>query len=101
MNENQTGQVTQNAAETYEEFFVPALFEEWAERVVDAAQIEEGQHVLDVACGTGVLAREGVGPKGLLGWTSMRMGLPGGTYHPMEAWTRRIPSFDNGSLTRL
>ena len=67
MNKNQTGQVTQNAAETYEEFFVPALFGEWAERVVDAAQIEEGQHVLDVACGTGVLARAAasrVGPKG-------------------------------------
>ena len=67
MDENQTGQVTNNAAETYEEFFVPALFQEWAERVVDAAQIEGGQHVLDVACGTGVLARAAarrVGPKG-------------------------------------
>jgi ubiquinone/menaquinone biosynthesis C-methylase UbiE len=57
MNENQTGQVTQNAAETYEEFLVPAIFQEWAERLVDAAQIKEGQHVLDVACGTGVLTR--------------------------------------------
>lgn len=67
MKENQTGQVTQNAAETYEEFFVPALFEKWAERVVDAAQIGEGQSVLDVACGTGVLARaaaQRVGSKG-------------------------------------
>jgi ubiquinone/menaquinone biosynthesis C-methylase UbiE len=67
MNDNQTGQVTQNGAETYEEFLVPALFQEWAERVVDAAQIETGQHVLDVACGTGVLARAAakrVGPKG-------------------------------------
>ena len=57
MNENQTGQVTQNAAEVYEEFLVPALFQEWAERVADAAQIQNGQHVLDVACGTGVLTR--------------------------------------------
>jgi len=67
MNENQTGQVTHNAAETYEKFFVPALFEEWAERVADLAHIEEEQHVLDVACGTGVLARASarrVGPKG-------------------------------------
>ena len=67
MNENQTGQVTRNAAETYEEFFVPALFEEWAERVVEAAQIKNGQQVLDVACGTGVLARAAARRVGMKG----------------------------------
>ena len=50
------GQVTGNAAEVYEEFFVPALFREWSGRVVEAARLEPGQKVLDVACGTGVLA---------------------------------------------
>jgi len=53
-----TGQVTPDAAEVYEEFFVPALFLQWASRVVDAAQLKPGQNVVDVACGTGVLARE-------------------------------------------
>ncbi len=52
------GQVTRSAAEVYEEFFVPALFGEWAPRVADAARIAPGDHVLDVACGTGVVARE-------------------------------------------
>ncbi len=43
-------------AEVYEEFFVPALFRQWGKVMADIAEIGEGQHVLDVACGTGVLA---------------------------------------------
>jgi SAM-dependent methyltransferase len=57
MSASEKGQVTYKAAEVYEEFFVPALFAEWASRVADAAGIQQGQRVLDVACGTGVLAR--------------------------------------------
>jgi SAM-dependent methyltransferase len=52
------GQVNRDAAEVYEELFVPALFEQWAGRVVDAARVRPGQRVLDAACGTGVVARE-------------------------------------------
>ena len=46
------------AATAYEELHVPALFQQWAERVMDAVQIRPGDRVLDVACGTGVLARQ-------------------------------------------
>ncbi len=57
-----------DAAEwAYEALFVPALFGQWAPRVADAAQVQPGQRVLDVACGTGILAREllsRVGPSG-------------------------------------
>jgi SAM-dependent methyltransferase len=52
------GQVTRSAADIYEEFFVPALFQQWAQHMAQAAQLAPGQKVLDVACGTGVLARE-------------------------------------------
>lgn len=58
MNDTTSGQVTRSAADIYEEFFVPALFREWAGRVAAAAGIAADQQVLDVACGTGVLARE-------------------------------------------
>jgi len=56
--EAERGQLTGSAPEIYEKFFVPALFGEWAPRVVEAAGVESGHHVLDVACGTGVVARE-------------------------------------------
>lgn len=46
------------AAAAYEELHVPALFGQWAPRVVEAARILPGCRVLDVACGTGVLARD-------------------------------------------
>lgn len=43
-------------AEIYDELFVPALFRPWSDVVADAARVGPGQRVLDVACGTGVLA---------------------------------------------
>ena len=46
------------AAMAYEDLFVKGLFGEWATRVIDTAQINSGHRVLDVGCGTGVLARE-------------------------------------------
>lgn len=54
-------------ARAYEALHVPALFKQWCPRVLDAAGVESGHSVLDVACGTGVLAREAaarVGPAG-------------------------------------
>ncbi|MFL6266603.1 MAG: methyltransferase domain-containing protein [Actinomycetes bacterium] len=60
-------QVTGSAAEVYQRQLVPAIFAPWAPRVLDLAAPAAGARVLDVACGTGVVARlaaERVGPGG-------------------------------------
>lgn len=54
------GQVAATAAEIYEAFFLPALFQQWTVPVLDAAEISTGDDVLDVGCGTGVVAREAI-----------------------------------------
>jgi SAM-dependent methyltransferase len=43
-------------AEIYEACFVPALFRQWGPVIAKAAAVGPNQQVLDVACGTGVLA---------------------------------------------
>lgn len=55
------------AGSAYQDLHVPALFHEWAARVAEAAKIRPGDRVLDVACGTGVLAREAASRVGAQG----------------------------------
>jgi SAM-dependent methyltransferase len=67
MTVSQDSRSERDPAEVYDELFVPALFAQWGPRIAEAAAIRPGQDVLDVGCGTGVLAcaaAERVGPRG-------------------------------------
>jgi SAM-dependent methyltransferase len=46
-----------NPAETYERDMVPALFGPWASVLIRAARPQRGERILDLACGTGIVAR--------------------------------------------
>jgi ubiquinone/menaquinone biosynthesis C-methylase UbiE len=43
-------------AKAYDDLLVPALFQQWADQMAGLADLNVGDDVLDVACGTGVLA---------------------------------------------
>jgi SAM-dependent methyltransferase len=63
----ETFQIPIQAAEFYEAEFVPAFFAQWAVVLCAAAGVAPGHNVLDVACGTGIVARTAadiVGPTG-------------------------------------
>jgi SAM-dependent methyltransferase len=47
-----------NPAEGYESCMVPPLFGPWATNLIQAADPRPGERVLDVGCGTGVVARQ-------------------------------------------
>jgi ubiquinone/menaquinone biosynthesis C-methylase UbiE len=56
-----------NAAEMYERNMVPAIFEPFADDLLEFADLAPGEAVLDVACGTGIVSRLAwpkVGPTG-------------------------------------
>ena len=67
-----------NPAANYERFFVPAIGGPLAEELVDFAAVGPGERVLDVACGTGVVARlasQRVGDSGTVAGLDLNPGM--------------------------
>jgi len=60
-------QLAGTAAEVYQEHLVPAIFGPWAPIVVESASLRPGERVVDVACGTGAVAREAAPQVGVSG----------------------------------
>src|ERR1700727_2319463 len=50
-------QLQGTAAELFERYLVPAITAKWAEDLLDRAQPRGGEAILDIACGTGIVAR--------------------------------------------
>jgi ubiquinone/menaquinone biosynthesis C-methylase UbiE len=57
MTQRNAWHLSDSAPEIYERCLVPALFAPWAALVVEQATLQPSAYVLDVACGTGVVAR--------------------------------------------
>lgn len=51
-------QLSGTASEAYERYIVQAFMQGWTHGLLDAATIAAGARILDVACGTGVVARQ-------------------------------------------
>ncbi len=78
MGDTKTGQVSEDAARVYEEIWVPSLFEKWAPAIADAANIQDWNTVLDVACGTGLVAmtvNDRIGPGGSVTGVDINAGM--------------------------
>ncbi len=60
-------QLAEGSAVAYERLLVPLLFDRWAGDLVDAVALQPAEAVLDVACGTGVVARHAAARVGVQG----------------------------------
>src|SRR6478752_2480914 len=71
-------QVAGSAPEIYERELVPAVFGPWAPILIELADPKPGDRVIDIACGTGIVARLAaakVGPTGIVAGVDLNPGM--------------------------
>src|SRR5215467_3061868 len=79
-------QLQGDAAERYERWVVPFVVGPWVPTLLDLAEVREGERVLDIACGTGVVSRlaaRRVAPRGTVSGLDLN--------ESMLAVARRLP----------
>jgi ubiquinone/menaquinone biosynthesis C-methylase UbiE len=94
MSPQEPWQLSGSAPELFERYLVPAVTAPWAADLVAAAGPPPGARVLDVACGTGIVARlaaERVGPAGRVVGLDLNPG--------MLAVARGLPSRPGAPIT--
>jgi ubiquinone/menaquinone biosynthesis C-methylase UbiE len=67
MGDQEQWQLDGSAPELYQRYLVPAVTSIWATDLIDRAALRPGERALDVACGTGVVARIAAGRVGRTG----------------------------------
>ena len=75
---NSQWQLEGDAAELYERYVVRHILGPWVPRLLDVADLRPGERVLDVACGTGAVARvaaERVGASGAVSGLDLNAGM--------------------------
>ena len=99
-----------NPAQNYQQFFVPAIGAPVADDLVAQADLQQGERVLDVACGTGVVSRlaaKRVGARGSVAGLDIHPGMlavarsatpPGMAIDWREGDAEALP-FDDGEFT--
>jgi ubiquinone/menaquinone biosynthesis C-methylase UbiE len=87
-------QLRGNAAELYERYVVPYILGPWAPGLVELVALQPGERVLDLACGTGVVARLAAAQVGTTGHV-MGLDLNAG----MLAVARSLPPPPRTSIT--
>lgn len=105
MSSNTKWQLSGNATELYEKFLVPTIFVPWAQHILSNVVPQRGDNILDVACGTGIVARMAkarVGPSGQVVGVDLNAGMlevarataADGTIEWLEADVGHIPLED-------
>jgi ubiquinone/menaquinone biosynthesis C-methylase UbiE len=94
MDDQQQWQLDGSAPEVYQRYLVPAVTALWAADLIDQVAPQPGDRALDVACGTGVVARlaaERIGPTGQVAALDLNPG--------MLAVARALPAVTGAKIT--